>query len=176
MLTRHWRNYEEYMKKIFVIISILFLFTFSIYSEVNKLPSFIETSIGKFVLKYELFYTCILENDGEEIVLSFSFKRDCTKAEIEKNINDLVEKYLKLPAIEKQICLYAAENAASGKYKDIISKSSRIHQILIQKNGEETFLEYYLITEEHIYGCDFVVVKCDLTGVLEGVYLVGWQD
>ena len=78
------------MKKIFVIISILFLFTFSIYSEVNKLPSFIETSIGKFVLKYELFYTCILENDGEEIVLSFSFKRDCTKAEIEKNINDLV--------------------------------------------------------------------------------------
>ena len=72
--------------------------------------------------------------------------------------------------------MYAAENAASGKYKDIISKSSRIHQILIQKNGEETFLEYYLITEEHIYGCDFVVVKCDLTGALEGVYLVGWQD
>ena len=164
------------MKKIFVVISILFLFTFSIYSEVNKLPSFIETSIGKFVLEYELFYTCILENDGEEIVLRFSFEKDCTKAEIEKNINDLVEKYFKLPAIEKQICLFAAENAASGKYKDIISKSSRIYQILIQKNGEETFLEYYLITEEHIYGCDFVVVKCDLTGTLNKAYLLGWQD
>lgn len=164
------------MKKIFVIISILFLFTFSIYSEVNKLPSFIETSIGKFILEYELFYTCILENDGEEIVLRFSFDRDCTKSEIEKNIKDLVEEYLKLPTIENQICLYAAENAASGKYKDIISKASRIHQILIQKNGEETFLEYYLITEEHIYGCDFVVVRCDLTGALDIAYLVGWQD
>lgn len=72
--------------------------------------------------------------------------------------------------------MFAAENAASGKYKDIISKSSRIYQILIQKNGEETFLEYYLITEEHIYGCDFVVVKCDLTRALNKAYLLGWQD
>lgn len=69
-----------------------------------------------------------------------------------------------------------SENAASGKYKDIISKSSLIYQILIQKNGEETFLEYYLITEEHIYGCDFVVVKCDLTGTLNKAYLLGLQD
>ena len=145
MPTRHWRDYEKYMKKIFVVISILFLFTFSIYSEVNKFPSFIETSIGKFILESNCIYTCILENDGEEIVLRFSFEKDCTKAEIEKNINDLVEKYLKLPAIEKQICLFAAENAASGKYKDIISKASRIYEILIQKKSIPKSIDYLTI-------------------------------
>ena len=175
MPTRRWRGKEK-MKKLFVIVSLLVLFTFYICSEETKFPSFVETSIGKFILESEAIYTCVIENDGKEIVLNLLFERDCTKSEIKKEIADLVEKYLKLPKTENQICLYAAENAASGKYKDIISKSGRIYGIMVYKNGEESILEYDLITEEQIRGCDFIVVRYDNKGNPEGAYLVGWQD
>ena len=163
------------IKKIFAIISLLFSFSFFVHAEENKLPAFVETSIGKFVLEsHEANYTCITENDGKEIYLTVLFDSDGAKSKIIEAVGDLEREYLKLPEKEKQLCLYAAENAAGGKYKDIISKTGRINSImLIEKNDENIFL-YFFNTEEHIHGCDFVNVMCDLEGKPVGAYLYGW--
>ena len=73
---------------------------------------------------------------------------------------------------EKKVFSYAAKNAADGKYKKSIAKSTKhIVSIMIDDSDK---LEFWLVTEESIiHGCDFIVVYCELDGSFETVALVG---
>ena len=74
--------------------------------------------------------------------------------------------------MKKKVFSYAAKNAADGKYKKLIAKSTKhIVSIRIDDSGK---LQFWLVTEESIiHGCDCIIVSCELDGSFETVALVG---
>lgn len=169
-----------YFKKLFSVLFLFVAFNFIVYSKDKKTDSVIQTKIGQFIYESEGCYSCTLGNDDSNyFVLAILFEPNTKKDEIDKMIENIQTLYLDLQNKEKEIILYASENAADGKYKDIISESCRLFSILLEKNNEDKesdCLYYYINTDHHIRGCDFICVTCNIDGTFESVDLVGWQD
>ena len=159
------------MKRLISLVFIIFAYCTIVSSQEAKLPDIIETPVGNFIKDGRL-YSCELEKDGHWIFLRAFAEENISQQQLDQKLLILQEIFLHLSEFEKKVFSYAAKNAADGKYKKLIAKSTKhIVSIMIDDSNK---LQFYLVTEESIInGCDFIVVFCELDGSFETVALVG---